>query len=163
MSVFVYREPVPERVLPTADESVVVANGAVPMNALQVIGAGIRHDDAGATAHVPDVGDSGRWVRHQGWPWHRRRCWRSTRRVVLHGWAYRRTRPTGRGSAAGRRSRYHSWNADETEATAIQFTKSMDAITTNLSDSASALCSEIMPSHCSVSRTTNASSGCSVC
>ena len=50
MSFLVYREPVPERVLPTADESVVVANGAVPMNALQFIGAGIRHDDAGATA-----------------------------------------------------------------------------------------------------------------
>src|SRR5260221_1942011 len=44
MSFFVYREPVPERVLPTADESVVVANGAVPMNAFQFIGAGIRHD-----------------------------------------------------------------------------------------------------------------------
>jgi hypothetical protein len=28
MSLFVYREPVPERVLPTADESVVVANEA---------------------------------------------------------------------------------------------------------------------------------------
>jgi hypothetical protein len=27
MSLFVYREPVPERVLPTADESVVVASG----------------------------------------------------------------------------------------------------------------------------------------
>ena len=50
MSLFVYREPVPERVLPAADESVVVADGAVPMNALQFIGAGIRHDDAGATA-----------------------------------------------------------------------------------------------------------------
>ena len=50
MSGFVYREPVPERVLPAADESVVIANGAVPMNALQCIGAGIRHDDAGATA-----------------------------------------------------------------------------------------------------------------
>jgi hypothetical protein len=36
--------------LPAADESVVVANGAMPMNALQFIGAGIRHDDAGATA-----------------------------------------------------------------------------------------------------------------
>ena len=41
-------QPVPERVLPTADEPVVITNGAVPMNALQVIGAGIRHDDAGA-------------------------------------------------------------------------------------------------------------------
>ena len=50
MSLFVYREPVPKRVLPTADESVVVADGTVPMNALQVIGAGVRHDDAGATA-----------------------------------------------------------------------------------------------------------------
>ena len=50
MSLVVYREPVPERVLPTADESVVIANGAVPMNALQVIGTRIRHDDAGATA-----------------------------------------------------------------------------------------------------------------
>jgi len=50
MSVLIYREPVPERVLPAADESVVVANGTVPMNALQVIGAGIRHDDAGARA-----------------------------------------------------------------------------------------------------------------
>ncbi len=50
MSLFIYCEPVPERVLPTADESVVVANGAVPMNALQFIGARIRHDDAGATA-----------------------------------------------------------------------------------------------------------------
>jgi hypothetical protein len=50
MRIVVYREPVPERVLPAADESVVIANGAVPMNALQVIGAGIRHDDAGATA-----------------------------------------------------------------------------------------------------------------
>ena len=50
MSFLVYREPVPERVLPTADESVVVANGAVPMNALQFIGAGIRHDDADAAA-----------------------------------------------------------------------------------------------------------------
>jgi hypothetical protein len=50
MSLFVYREPVPERVLPAADESVVIANGAVPMNALQFIGARIRHDDAGATA-----------------------------------------------------------------------------------------------------------------
>jgi hypothetical protein len=49
MSVLVYREPVPKSVLPAADESVVVANGAVPMNALQFIGAGIRHDDAGAT------------------------------------------------------------------------------------------------------------------
>ena len=49
MSLFVFREPVPERVLPTADESTVLANGAVPMNALQFIGAGIRHDDAGAT------------------------------------------------------------------------------------------------------------------
>jgi hypothetical protein len=46
----VYREPIPESILPAADESVVIANGAVPMNALQVIGAGIRHDDAGATA-----------------------------------------------------------------------------------------------------------------
>ena len=50
MRFVVYREPVPERVLPTADESVVIANGAVPMNSLQFIGAGIRHDDAGATA-----------------------------------------------------------------------------------------------------------------
>src|ERR1700679_3098363 len=50
MSLFVYREPVPERVLPAADESAVLAIGAVPMNALQVIGAGIRHDHAGATA-----------------------------------------------------------------------------------------------------------------
>jgi hypothetical protein len=50
MSVLIYREPVPKRGLPSADESVVVANGAVPVNALQFIGAGIRHDDAGAKA-----------------------------------------------------------------------------------------------------------------
>ena len=50
MSVLIYREPVPESILPAADGTVVVANGAVPMNALQIIGAGIRHDDAGAAA-----------------------------------------------------------------------------------------------------------------
>lgn len=53
MSALVYRESVPESVLPAADESLVVANGAMPMNALQVIGAGIRHDDAGARAPSP--------------------------------------------------------------------------------------------------------------
>lgn len=50
MSALVYREPIPKRVLPATDQSVVVANGAVPMNARQFIRAGIRHDDAGATA-----------------------------------------------------------------------------------------------------------------
>lgn len=50
MSILVYGEPVPQRVLPTVDESVVVANGAAPMNPLQFIGAGMRHDDAGARA-----------------------------------------------------------------------------------------------------------------
>ena len=50
MSFVVYREPVPERVLPAADESVVIADGAVPMNAPQVIGTGIGHHGPGATA-----------------------------------------------------------------------------------------------------------------
>jgi len=49
MSVLVYRKPVPKSIPPAADGSVVVANGAVPMNFLQFIGAGIRHDGAGAT------------------------------------------------------------------------------------------------------------------
>ena len=50
MSLFVNRESVPERVLPAADEPVVIADGAVPMNALQIIGAGIGHHGPGAPA-----------------------------------------------------------------------------------------------------------------
>src|SRR5208282_6169261 len=50
MSLFVYREPVPERVLPAADESVVIADGAIPVDAVEVIGTGIGHHGPGATA-----------------------------------------------------------------------------------------------------------------
>jgi hypothetical protein len=50
MSSFVYREPVPERVLPAADESVVIADGTIPVDASQVVSAGIGHHHPGATA-----------------------------------------------------------------------------------------------------------------
>jgi hypothetical protein len=40
MSVLVYRKPVPKSIPPAADGSVVVANGAVPMNFLQSIALG---------------------------------------------------------------------------------------------------------------------------
>jgi len=50
MRYVIRREPVPERVLPAADESVVIADGAIPINAVQVIGTGIGHDGPGASA-----------------------------------------------------------------------------------------------------------------
>jgi hypothetical protein len=50
MSVLVYREPVPKRVLPAADKSVVIADWAVPINTVQVIGTGMGHHHPGATA-----------------------------------------------------------------------------------------------------------------
>jgi hypothetical protein len=50
MRFFVYRESVPDGVLPAADESVVIAHRAMPMNAVQVIGTGIGHYDPRATA-----------------------------------------------------------------------------------------------------------------
>lgn len=49
MSFFVYCESVPEGVLPAAVKSVVIADGAMPVNALQIISTGIGHHGPGAT------------------------------------------------------------------------------------------------------------------
>jgi len=43
-------KPVPKRVLPATDQSIVVADGAAPVNAVQVIGSRIRHDGTGTAA-----------------------------------------------------------------------------------------------------------------
>src|SRR6266436_7957996 len=50
MSPIVRCGPVPERVLPAANESAVVANLAVQVDAVEVVGSRIRHHDTGATA-----------------------------------------------------------------------------------------------------------------
>jgi hypothetical protein len=50
MYLIVPGKPVPKSVLPAADQSIVVADGAVPVNAVQVIASRIRHDGTGAAA-----------------------------------------------------------------------------------------------------------------
>jgi hypothetical protein len=54
------------------------------------------------------------------------------------GLACRRMRPVDQDSAADRRSRYYPWSVDVTGALAMQFTRFIDAITMNWSESASA-------------------------
>ena len=50
MSLCVCGEPVPERVLPAADESVVIADGTIPVDAFHVVSTGVGHHDPSATA-----------------------------------------------------------------------------------------------------------------
>ncbi len=43
MRAVVEDEAVPKRILPTADEPVVVTNGAMPMDTVEIVGTRIRH------------------------------------------------------------------------------------------------------------------------
>ena len=45
MSGFIRTESVPDRILPAADEAVVVADWAVPIDTVKIVGGRVRHDD----------------------------------------------------------------------------------------------------------------------
>ena len=45
MSGFIDGEPIPDRLLPAADEAFVVADWAVPKDTVQIVGGRVRHDD----------------------------------------------------------------------------------------------------------------------
>ncbi len=49
---FVGTKSIPERILPSADEAVVIADWAVPIDAVKIVGGRVRYDDP-ATATSP--------------------------------------------------------------------------------------------------------------
>ncbi len=58
---FVGTKSIPERILPSADEAVVIADWAVPIDAVKIVGGRVRHDDpaTATSSRTPAATDAG--------------------------------------------------------------------------------------------------------
>ncbi len=58
---FVGTKSIPDRILPAADEAIVLADWAVPVDTVQIVGGRVRHDDppTGTSSRTPAATDAG--------------------------------------------------------------------------------------------------------